>query len=81
MDWWLSQLSTSFERISLAWRVMMDSSVTQARQIVGEIISNIEKVIVGKRNAVELAVIAVISQGHLLKIGRASCRERVCQYV
>lgn len=44
----------------------MDSSATQARQMVAEIIRNMEKVIVGKRNAVELAVIAIISQGHLL---------------
>ena len=44
----------------------MDSEVAKAQKLVEKIISNIEKVIVGKRKAVELAVIAVISQGHLL---------------
>ncbi len=44
----------------------MDNEVVRAQQLVEEIIGNIEKVIVGKRKAVELAVIAVISQGHLL---------------
>src|SRR3989304_994185 len=44
----------------------MQSEVAKAYQLIQEIISNIEKVIVGKRNAVELAVMAVISQGHLL---------------
>src|SRR3989304_5187854 len=44
----------------------MQSEVAKAYQLIQEIISNIEKVIVGKRSAVELAVIAVISQGHLL---------------
>lgn len=31
-----------------------------------KIISNIEKVIVGKRSAVELAIISLLCQGHLL---------------
>ncbi len=44
----------------------MDSDLIKAQQIVEEIIDNIEKVIVGKRKAVELAVVALISQGHLL---------------
>ncbi|MFC1987684.1 AAA family ATPase [Chloroflexota bacterium] len=44
----------------------MDSELVKAQQLVEEIICNIEKVIVGKRKAVELAVVAVISQGHLL---------------
>lgn len=44
----------------------MANEVVRAQQLVGEIICNIEKVIVGKRKAVELAVIALISQGHLL---------------
>src|SRR3989304_1176705 len=44
----------------------MQSEVAKAYQLIQEIISNIEKVIVGKRSAVELAVVAVISQGHLL---------------
>ena len=44
----------------------MNSDVAKAHQLVEEIIDNIEKVIVGKRPAIELAVTAVISQGHLL---------------
>ena len=44
----------------------MESKIAEAYQLIQEIICNIEKVIVGKRGAVELAVIAVISQGHLL---------------
>ena len=44
----------------------MDSDVIRARQLVEEIIHNVEKVIVGKRDAVELALMALISQGHLL---------------
>ena len=44
----------------------MDNEVVRSQQLVAEIIGNIEKVIVGKRKTVELALIAVISQGHLL---------------
>ncbi len=44
----------------------MGSTITRAQQLLQEIISNVEKVIVGKRRAVELAVTALISQGHLL---------------
>jgi len=36
------------------------------QRLIEDIVANIEKVIVGKRGAVELAVIAFISQGHLL---------------
>lgn len=41
-------------------------SITTAQRLAEKIINNIEKVLVGKREAVELAVIALISQGHLL---------------
>lgn len=44
----------------------MDSDMVRAHQLIAEIIDNIEKVIVGKRKAVELALIALTSQGHLL---------------
>lgn len=44
----------------------MDSAVKKAQQKVAQIINNIEKVIIGKRKAVELTVITLISQGHLL---------------
>jgi MoxR-like ATPase len=44
----------------------VDVNVTQAQELVEKIIQNVEKVMVGKREAIELAVIALISQGHLL---------------
>ncbi len=44
----------------------MDSDITAARKIAGEIVNNMEQVIIGKRAAIELAVIALISKGHLL---------------
>jgi len=42
----------------------MDRS--HAQDIAGRIIDNIQKVIIGKAQAVELAVIALLSQGHIL---------------
>jgi len=44
----------------------VDNEMRRARTTIRNIIDNVEKVIVGKRTAVELAVIALISQGHLL---------------
>jgi MoxR-like ATPase len=44
----------------------MDEAVIEARKTAQRIIDNIERVIVGKRKAVELAVIGLISKGHLL---------------
>lgn len=44
----------------------MDEKVIKARQLVEKIIDNIEKVIIGKRSTIELAVIALLSEGHLL---------------
>jgi MoxR-like ATPase len=44
----------------------VDSAVVQAQQLVEKIINNVEKVIIGKHTTVQLAVIALISQGHLL---------------
>jgi len=44
----------------------VDSAVISAQQLAEKLIHNVEKVIVGKRKAVELAVIALVSQGHLL---------------
>src|SRR4030042_3429561 len=43
-----------------------DDNIQEARQIAEKIIENVEKVIVGKTEAVRLAVIALISHGHLL---------------
>jgi MoxR-like ATPase len=45
---------------------MVDSSIIKARESAEKIIRNIEKVMVGKSDAVQLAVIALISNGHLL---------------
>ncbi len=44
----------------------MEQEIIAARTMAGRIIENIEKVMVGKTEAVELAVIALISCGHLL---------------
>ncbi len=44
----------------------MEMEFNKACQMVERIIGNIEQVIVGKREAVELAVTALISKGHLL---------------
>jgi MoxR-like ATPase len=46
--------------------VELESTLTKANLLVEQIIDNVEKVIFGKRYAVELAVIALLSQGHLL---------------
>ena len=44
----------------------MDEAVIAARKTAQKIVDNIEQVIVGKRKAVELAVVGLISKGHLL---------------
>jgi MoxR-like ATPase len=44
----------------------MDEAVVKARQIARNIAANIEQVIIGKPKAIELAVIGLISSGHLL---------------
>jgi MoxR-like ATPase len=44
----------------------VDSSIVQAQKLVEKIINNVERIIVGKRKAIELAVMTIISQGHLL---------------
>lgn len=44
----------------------MENEISSARDIAEKIIGNVEKVIVGKREVIELAVIALMSQGHLL---------------
>jgi MoxR-like ATPase len=40
--------------------------IDKAKQLAQKIVQNVEKVMVGKPNVVQLAVIALISQGHLL---------------
>ena len=44
----------------------MDDSLVSARNTAQAILDNVEQVIVGKRKAIELAVIALICKGHLL---------------
>lgn len=44
----------------------MENRLVEAQRLVEKIIDNVEKVIVGKRQAVELGLIALLSQGHLL---------------
>lgn len=44
----------------------MDTDITTARALIEKIIGNVEKVMVGKREVIELAVMALLSQGHLL---------------
>jgi MoxR-like ATPase len=44
----------------------VDNNITRAQQLAEKIVENIEKVMVGKPEAVRLAVIALISQGHAL---------------
>jgi MoxR-like ATPase len=44
----------------------VDNSIIEAKQLAEKIIHNVGKVMVGKQAAVKLAVIALLSQGHLL---------------
>lgn len=44
----------------------MDNNLTKAQHLAEKIVKNVEQVMVGKTEAVNLAVIALISQGHLL---------------
>jgi MoxR-like ATPase len=44
----------------------VDNAIEKAQQLAQKIIQNVEKVMVGKTEAVQQAVIALISQGHLL---------------
>jgi MoxR-like ATPase len=44
----------------------VENTLSKAKQLAEKIVTNIEKVMVGKTEAIELAVIALISQGHLL---------------
>jgi len=44
----------------------VEQTKTSARQMAERIVKNVETVMVGKTEAVELAVIALLSQGHLL---------------
>src|SRR3989304_6334161 len=45
---------------------MMLEAVKTAQQVAERLVRNVEQVIVGKPEAVELAVIALIARGHLL---------------
>jgi MoxR-like ATPase len=46
--------------------VKKEANIDKAKQLAQKIINNVEKVMVGKPDVVQLAVIALISQGHLL---------------
>jgi MoxR-like ATPase len=46
--------------------VKKEANIDKAKQLAQKIIKNVEKVMVGKPSVVQLAVIALISQGHLL---------------
>jgi len=46
--------------------VEIDSKIATAQQLAEKIVQNMEKVMVGKKEAVDLAVITLISEGHLL---------------
>ncbi len=44
----------------------METKILEAHSLVQSICDNVEKVIIGKRQAIEMALIAFLSQGHLL---------------
>jgi MoxR-like ATPase len=44
----------------------VETRISEAHKLVQAIVENVEKVIIGKRPAIELALIAFLSQGHLL---------------
>jgi MoxR-like ATPase len=44
----------------------VETKILEAHSLVQSICDNVEKVIIGKRHAIELALIAFLSQGHLL---------------
>ena len=44
----------------------MDEAIVNSHDIAQTIINNVERVIIGKREVIELAVVALISRGHLL---------------
>jgi MoxR-like ATPase len=48
------------------WGDAVENKILEAHRLVQTICDNVEKVIVGKRHAIELALIAFLSQGHLL---------------
>ncbi len=45
---------------------MMDANIAQVRPFAQHIIQNLEKVIVGKRNVLDLIIVGLLCQGHLL---------------
>ena len=47
-------------------RKKVETNLSKAKQLAEKIVTNIEKVMVGKTEVIQLAVIALISQGHLL---------------
>ena len=45
---------------------MDDKTVSKIREVCGRVQENVEKVIVGKSEAVELAIVALLCEGHIL---------------
>ena len=60
-------------------------------RLAAQVVAEVKKAIVGKDQVLIRVLLAVLAGGHVLledipgvgktKIGRASCRERVCEYV
>jgi MoxR-like ATPase len=46
--------------------VEVESELVKAQGLVQKIIDNMQKVVIGKRSAIELGLVALLSQGHLL---------------
>jgi MoxR-like ATPase len=48
------------------WEGALDTKILEARKLVQAVSENVEKVIVGKHHTIELALIAMLSHGHIL---------------
>jgi len=48
------------------WEGALDTKILEARKLVQTVSENVEKVIVGKHQIIELALIALLSHGHIL---------------
>ena len=48
------------------WESALDTKILEVRKLVQTVSENVEKVIVGKHQIIELALIALLSHGHIL---------------